>query len=284
MKVVISIILFFVLPIFTEANKGVWNYKENGPDEWPYDYAECKGLQQSPIDLQTSIAVYNKKLKPINFNNYNQYLSWNISNDGTSIYGNLINSNKIPYINGSNFEEDFYLSQFHFHWGYNPYQGSEHQMNGNKYPLEIHLVHQSKSGKFAVVGFFYSLDKTNVRLDDFVDVVGQVIYKFDTTTININLLNILPDIAEANKNGYFRYIGSLTTPPCTEGIIWTVYRQTVPISIPQLKGFYSNKVESNHRHIQPLNGRKLEISVETKGFDDQKLNNLLEVLKSLLKD
>ena len=61
-----------------------WNYKENGPDEWPVEYSGCNGRQQSPIDLITSIAKYNDKLKPINFNNYNQNIRWNISNTGNS--------------------------------------------------------------------------------------------------------------------------------------------------------------------------------------------------------
>ena len=78
------------------------------------------------------------------------------------------------------------------------------------------------------------MEHTNERLDDFLEIVSQTIYKYDASTVNFNLLNILPDITEANTNGYFRYNGSLTTPPCTEGIIWTVYRKTIPISIPQV--------------------------------------------------
>ena len=61
-----------------------WNYKDNGPDEWPLEYSECNGKQQSPIDLIPSIAQYNSNLRPINFNNYNQNIKWNISNTGSS--------------------------------------------------------------------------------------------------------------------------------------------------------------------------------------------------------
>ena len=61
---------------------------------------------------------------------------------------------------------------------------------------------------------------------------------------DLNLADILPDFSEANRRGYFRYAGSLTTPPCTEGIIWTVYRQTVPIVESQVF-FYFLKVDLN---------------------------------------
>ncbi|CAF0736258.1 unnamed protein product [Brachionus calyciflorus] len=257
---VLVVILYSKLSL---ANVNVWNYREHGPDEWPKEFPQCGGKQQSPIDLDTTIAQFNKDLKPINFNNYDQNLLWNITNDGKSIYGRMINPSLIPSINGSNYRETFNLIQFHFHWGFNPYQGSEHRLNGSKYPLEIHLVHQSESGNLAVIGFFYRLGRTNVKLKEILDAAGQTIFKNDMIAINLNLVHILPDFDEANKNGYFRYMGSLTIPPCTEGLIWTVFRQTVSISENQLVKFYSNKLESNHRDVQPLNGRILQISVRT---------------------
>ncbi|CAF0736229.1 unnamed protein product, partial [Brachionus calyciflorus] len=216
------------------SNVTLWNYKENGPDIWYKEFPQCAGKQQSPIDLDITKAQFNNDLKPINFNNYDQNLLWNITNDGKSIYGKMINPSVIPSINGSNYRETFNLIQFHFHWGFNPYQGSEHRLNGSKYPLEIHLVHQSESGNLAVIGFFYKLGQTNVKLKGIVDAAGKTIFKNDMIAMNLNLVHILPDFDEANKNGYFRYIGSLTIPPCTEGIIWTVYRQTVSISENQI--------------------------------------------------
>ncbi|CAF0789155.1 unnamed protein product [Brachionus calyciflorus] len=259
--------LYFLvfLNILTQSIKCTesdWNYKENGPDKWPKIYAGCSGKQQSPIDLETSIAQFNDDLKPIIFNNYNQSIRWNITNNGHSIYGKMINPPVAPSISGSNFKEKYNFVQFHFHWGFNPYQGSEHKLDGNKYPLEIHLVHQSNTGKLAVVGFFFKLSVNNRRLRPILEPSRQVIFINDQMIENFRLTDILPNFETANKNGYFRYMGSLTTPPCTEGITWTVYRQTIPISENQLKAFYSNKAETNHRHVQPLNGRKLEFSVE----------------------
>ncbi len=67
------------------------------------------------------------------------------------------NLSVFPFISGSDFGEQFYIKQFHFHWGQNIYQGSEHLIDGNKFPLELHLVHVSDSGKAAVVGFLFQV-------------------------------------------------------------------------------------------------------------------------------
>ncbi|CAF0736317.1 unnamed protein product [Brachionus calyciflorus] len=255
----------FILNVFIHSftcKDSNWNYKENGPDKWPQMYYECDGKQQSPIDLDLTKAQFNRDLKPIIFNNYDQLLFWNVTNEGSSVYGKMIKPSIIPSISGSNYKENFNLIQFHFHWGYNPYQGSEHKLNGNKFPLEIHLVHQSPTGKLAVVGFFFQLGRNNRLLKPIIDASRRIIFRNEQTSTSFNLIDILPNLTMANRNGYFRYMGSLTTPPCTEGIIWTVFRQTNSISENQLKAFYSNKVEINHRDVQPLNGRILEFSIE----------------------
>ena len=62
-----------------------------------------------------------------------------------------------PFITGSDYTKPYYFVNFHFHWGYNEYEGSEHFINGYKYPLEMHLVHQNEDGKIAVIGFLFQV-------------------------------------------------------------------------------------------------------------------------------
>ena len=166
-----------------------WNYEELGLDEWLADFPQCKGVQQSPINIVTSNAVYNASLKPFEFIFYDMNLKLNFSNNGhTSIILNksylwkkptktfirfLVISNELnstptntPQLRGSDFGDDevFFLNQFHFHWGFNNFQGnksllilvlswldkkcvnlpfkqgSEHHIDNEKFPLEVKLI------------------------------------------------------------------------------------------------------------------------------------------------
>jgi carbonic anhydrase len=138
-----------------------------GPDAWPYLVErDCGGLSQSPIDIDESETTFQPTLRPFEFINYNQNIMWNVINDGNGIVLSPL-TNSTLRIHGSDFAEAHRLLQFHFHWGKNDFQGSEHTINGRKFPLEIHFVHISNGDGLKVLGFLFELSQTdNPDLDD----------------------------------------------------------------------------------------------------------------------
>ncbi|RNA33998.1 carbonic anhydrase 4-like [Brachionus plicatilis] len=233
------------------ANSEEWNYKNKGPDYWAVAFENCRAESQSPINIVGSSATFDRGLRDFVFLNYNRIISWNVVNNGHSISASPIptESNK-PFIRGSDFTERYNLLNFHFHWGFNIYQGSEHLLNGNKFPLEVHLVHQSPSGKIAVLGFFFEIaPQKNPKLDKIIS-VANIKNKTDIRQIDFSLFSMLPAAgAVLNRRGYFRYSGSFTTPPCTEGVTWTVFRMKIPISKEQVEKFYESGIDINFREI-----------------------------------
>ena len=103
---------------------------------------------------------HDKNLKAFTFNNYNTTQQFNVTNNGHTVVVGRIPSSDQPTIGveGSDLDRAYDLLQFHFHWGYNDYQGSEHTIDGHKYPLEMHLVHKSKDGRLTVLGFMFKVN------------------------------------------------------------------------------------------------------------------------------
>ncbi|KAK3598953.1 hypothetical protein CHS0354_024625 [Potamilus streckersoni] len=176
--------------------------------------------------------------------------------------------------------KDVYLAtQFHFHWGKVDTSGSEHDIDGTHYPMEMHIVHYNtkyknfdealvKDDGLAVLGFFFEVGKYNIPFDHIIDHFSEISHKDDHTEIDaFDLRRILPD----NLDRYFRYYGSLTTPPCYESLIWTIFYETIEISENQLETFrhmihvnYANQTSryifDDYRPPQSLNSRKIYCS------------------------
>jgi len=137
------------------------------------------------------------------------------------------------------------LVQFHFH------TPSEEKVNGKAYPMEAHLVHQGADGKMAVVAVFLKEGKANPAFD----AVFRGMPKAEGTGHTIDDINAA-DLLPAER-GYFRYVGSLTTPPCSEGVRWQVMKEPVEVSKEQVSAF-RKLYHMNARPVQALNGRKVE--------------------------
>lgn len=241
-----------------------WNYEKHGPDAWPYEFTNCRGAKQSPIDIQRDQLEYDANLKPFRFHNYDRDLFFNVTHNGHTVV-----VHKVPDeaqvdvhvgIDGSDLDSKFELLQYHFHWGYNNFQGSEHYIDGNKFPLELHLVHKSPTGAFTVAGFLFKISPTNnPNLDDFLVAVSAAKNQSHWQKVHLKLGSILPPASALTS--YYRYSGSLTTPPCTEGIIWNVFTSHIDISSEQMESFRKNIVKLNFREPQRLKGRQVYSSV-----------------------
>ncbi|CAF0895903.1 unnamed protein product [Rotaria sp. Silwood1] len=242
----------------TNSSSLHWNYQREGPDTWQHTFNTCKGRAQSPINIRTSRVKYDPNLSPLSLNGFTTNASsyvWNFTHNGHTIIVYPPASANFS-ISGANLPESFSLVQFHFHWGYNAYQGSEHTIDGIKYPLEIHFVHQAHfSGALAVLGILFELQHDdNPYIHDLLSILKQ------TTNISISIekqIDITPLFPTLSSHRFYRYHGSLTTPPCTEGITWIILASTVPISAYQLEVFASNSVPWNFRQPQKLYSRKV---------------------------
>ena len=144
-------------------------------------------------------------------------------------------------IGGTRYE----LLQFHLH------HPSEHLLGGKNFDLECHFVHRSSAGALAVSGVFFRPGATNAALKAFFDAMpakqGPEVLAGGT----VDVAAVLP-----KNRGYFRYMGSLTTPPCSEGLTWTVHNEPVEASVEQIKQF-AVLFPSNARPVQKRNRRFL---------------------------
>jgi carbonic anhydrase len=176
---------FIIIPLVS-----AFNYADLGPDAWPYLVErDCGGLSQSPIDIDESETTYRSALKPFEFINYNQNIMWNVFNDGNGIVLSPLTNNTLR-IHGSDFAEAHRLLQFHFHWGKNDFQGSEHTINGRRFPLEVHFVHISNGDGLKVLGFLFELSQTdNPDLNDLLNGISNASEKS----------SIFPFISQLNK-------------------------------------------------------------------------------------
>ncbi|GAB1597587.1 carbonic anhydrase 2-like isoform X1 [Argonauta hians] len=243
------------------AASGEWSY-EDVPD-WKKDNPNCAYSSQSPIDIKTDKALY-KKLGAFNWNNYQVSEKSKLTNNGHTVKLSING----PMLSGGGLNGTYKAAQLHFHWAEGMLnKGSEHGVNGKYYPLEMHIVHfkstypniapalNDKSG-LAVLGFFFQIsEEENDNLKPIFDVVENL-----STDKTINNFNLKKLVADSNVDDFYRYNGSLTTPPCSEAVVWTVFAQPKRISQTQLKKLWTvkdshGKTQKNYRPVLSLNDR-----------------------------
>ncbi|XP_068645940.1 alpha carbonic anhydrase 7-like [Aristolochia californica] len=222
-----------------------------GPEHWGELHEEwslCKnGTMQSPIDLLyervevvPSLGRLKRLYRPSNAT---------IKNRGHDIMLEWVNGGGSLYINGT----EFVLRQCHWH------TPSEHVIDGQRFDLEIHMVHQRSGTQLpnvAVVGKLYKfgkpdpfLSKLEMSISSIVDKKEKVVGMVDPRHIGV-----------PSKN-YYRYMGSLTTPPCTENVVWTVTKEVGTVSRKQVKLLrkaVDDNAENNARPLQAINGRMIQ--------------------------
>ena len=233
-----------------------WGYEaENGPDVWGQlnpEYRLCSaGIHQSPIDIVNPTPA---KLSPITFNY--QSTSLNICNTGNTI--------EVAYPAGSWIEVDgtkYHLLQFHFH------APSEHTVAGNLYDMEMHLVHKSEDGTLAVIGVLIESGSINTAFTPFWNYLPSV--PGESEQIKEVILNA-SDLLPSTKHTY-RYVGSLTTPPCSEDVKWFMLTTPIKMAHSQIAAF-KEILYDNNRSPQPLNGRELLVDAT----EDPKIYRLYE--------
>ncbi|NXR15697.1 CAH12 anhydrase, partial [Semnornis frantzii] len=214
-----------------------------GPDgekAWPKKYPFCGGVFQSPIDFHKDILQYDSNLLPLEFIGYNVPSTdhFTLINNGHSVKMYL---SPTMYIRNLPFE--YTASQLHLHWGNrNKSEGSEHTVGGKHFAAELHIVHYNsekypditaamdKAHGLAVLAVLLEIGPFNPSYEKIFRHFWNVKYKDQTAQIpGFNILELLPD----RLDEYYRYEGSLTTPPCYPSVLWTVFRHPVEISQEQ---------------------------------------------------
>lgn len=244
--------LFFTTLVL--ADPPSWNH---GDQEWwaledtsqsyppkRYPFAECGvGEHQSPVDLGVA------KISEVSLNS----MQINYGTDAVTFFntGHGIQvDTSADYAGTMNIGQEAYpLIQLHFH------EPSEHTLNGERFPAELHFVHVQEDGKIAVLAAAMTLGNANADFQIILDNMPRdANEKNFNSDLHVNLAALLPQLNQPIQ--YYTLAGSLTTPPCSEGVQWYILPETVTISseqLDQLKSFYTN----NARGIQELNGRSL---------------------------
>jgi len=220
-----------------------WGYDgDSGPEHWgdlATENAACAaGVQQSPIDLSSAVAA--RVASPT--------IEWSATNAASIVHnGHTLQVNVSDA--GGLFHGDtpYELKQFHFH------HVSEHTVDGAHYPLEIHFVHQSPDGALAVIGVFVEEGEENEALTPLWAAAPHMPGAAPLTSVD-------PRALLSGGDDQFHYAGSLTTPPCSEIVTWTLQAEPIQASAEQI-ALFAELFPANNRPIQPRN-RRFVLSTE----------------------
>ena len=220
-----------------------WSYEgETGPANWGkinVAWSKCgTGERQSPIDLRDGMKV---DLEQIVFDY--KPSSFNVMDNGHTIQVTVASGNYI-HIGGRSYE----LMQFHFH------RPSEERINGKGFEMVVHMVHKDPEGKLAVLAVLLERGKAHGTIQTVWN--NLPLEKHDTVSPSIVL-----DVNELLPKGreYFTYMGSLTTPPCSEGVLWLVMKEPVQAAPAQM-ALFARLYPLNARPVQASSGRVIKES------------------------
>ncbi|XP_058088408.1 alpha carbonic anhydrase 1, chloroplastic [Magnolia sinica] len=230
-----------------------------GPTQWGNlspDYQVCSnGKLQSPIDIVKKDVVSDNQLGPL-VKDYGPANATLVDN-GFNIAIQLESDAGGITIQGKSYR----LKQLHWH------SPSEHTIDGVRYPVELHLVHKSDDGNLAVTAMLYKFgdrDSFLTQLKDHIDQLAKEACGGDEDAL-VPLGILEAKEMEKTTQKYYRYIGSLTIPPCTENVIWSIPAKVRELTMEQvaaLKAPLDASCKNNARPTQPLNGRQVQLHHE----------------------
>ncbi|XP_063803138.1 carbonic anhydrase 14 isoform X2 [Pseudophryne corroboree] len=274
-----------ILSICQSAAAGAsWTYTgDHGQEHWEASYPDCGGTAQSPININTSNVSYDELLPAIEPKGYSMpgASPFTLTNNGHTVVLSLPSSMRIRGLS-----YNFTAVQLHLHWGnMSLREGSEHQIDGKVYPAELHIVHynadkfstigdaKNKPNGLAVLGILIEIGTMeNTGYSNILNYLDEVRYAGQTTQIpSFNVEQLLPE----RLDKYFRYSGSLTTPPCYQSVRWTVFCNAAQISVSQMQKLSATLhaseansppglLQNNFRDPQPLNLRTVYSSFQIK--------------------
>jgi carbonic anhydrase len=245
----------------TEESDDYWSYDD--PSHWSKHFPSANGFCQSPIDIITKETISQSYPLFIFSSKYDSNELFKLTNNGHQVTATLADhtygqNEKDLWFTGGGIKGIFYFVNFHLHWGGNDRHGSEHEINGQRYPAEAHVVFQNnETRQLAVFAFLFTITHhshhENTEWEKYANAASQLIHINDTIQCLFNLSHLM----QVHDRTFFRYIGSLTTPPCSEGVIWTVFTSEIGIKEKSLKQLRENIMSKVYRPVQPINNRSV---------------------------
>uniref|UniRef100_A0A673AKA8 Carbonic anhydrase n=1 Tax=Sphaeramia orbicularis TaxID=375764 RepID=A0A673AKA8_9TELE len=257
------------------------------PYAWGDNFESCHPLLEqhhSPINLDHQMSR-NQSLGSLHLKGFDvaQTGPWTLENDGHSV---VLHVGGGMSVSGGGLPGLYHTVQLHFHWGSPASNGSEHTVDGRRYPMEMHIVNMKSIHPnltaaladptgLAVLGFFIDVVYAdNVHFGHISQKLSSVAYKGQTIKMKpFPLMSFLPT---HNLSQYYRYYGSLTTPPCSQAVVWTLYEVPIYISWSQLAQFTSQvfsteedaeqvtPLQNNFRHVHPTFSRIIAASKDAR--------------------
>lgn len=221
-----------------------WGYEgEAGPQNWARlkpEYALCgAGTRQSPIDIREGLRV---DLDPIRFDYKPTY--FRIVDNGHTIQV-TVGEGLTLTVMGRTYE----LQQFHFH------RPAEERIDGQRFDMVVHLVHKDYDGRLAVLAILLDRGEAHPLIQTLWNNLPlEKNEPYTPQNVTINPADLLPE-----QKAYYTYMGSLTTPPCSEGVLWMVMKQPATLSAEQI-GVFSRFYRNNARPVQSISGRTIKES------------------------
>jgi len=226
------------------ANGTVWGYEgEIGPANWHKinsDWIKCNtGNRQSPIDIRDGMKV---ELEQIAFDYHPS--AFNVQDNGHTVQVTMGGGNFITVGNRS-----YELVEFHFH------RPSEERINGKGYEMVMHLVHKDGEGRYAVLALLLERGKPQAAIQTVWNNLPLEKGDVAAPSIVLDPNDLLPQ-----RRDYYTFMGSMSTPPCTENVLWMVMKEPVQASPGQM-ALFSRLYPLNARPIQPTSGRMVKESM-----------------------
>jgi carbonic anhydrase len=213
-----------------------WGYEgEMNPSHWGKEFPTCgTGKSQSPIDIKGPFAKATQAIKT----GYKEGVL-KVVNNGHTIQVNVDPGSKLMIG-----KDSFDLLQFHFH------RPSEEKVNGKPMAMVVHFVHKNQAGKLAVLGVLLTEGAENATLKTiWANAPASEGPEVVVPNVKLNPAALIP-----KSLGYYSFEGSLTTPPCTEGVAFYILKTPAALSKDQVQAF---PFKVNARPVQPLNGREI---------------------------
>jgi carbonic anhydrase len=285
-----SVVKIGLLIVFAEGSRAAgWKYhnaSQGSNYSWHHNFPLCGGNRQSPINIIHNSTAYDSSLKSLSFSGYSETQNGMMVNTGHTLQYNPDKTKTLTISDGPLNSTTYVLAQFHFHFGSHDLAGSEHTLMGIQKSAEVHFVHYNsdkyssidkavnESDGLAVIGVFLEIGAANSQIDRLH--IDKLLYQDNKTDVSqLNLLDLLPTSRE-----YYTYIGSLTTPPCYESVLWIVMKNPITLSKEQMEHFRSSvkiaheeghkqhdDIADNYREVQPLNGR-----IVKRNFNDEMIS------------
>lgn len=253
------------------TNTSSWSYAENGfgPQSWHERYKVAKGNLQSPINIETAQAEEGNNVGPIQFQYENIHNS-TVTNDGRHLQVTFTRNESA--VTGGPLTDRYQLAVIRFHWGNDNDSGSEHSVDGQKYPLEVQLIHwnsdlyknigEAITGEngLCIIGLLYQVsDEDNSGLAPVVKLLSRDEHK---GCFSLEVKSAIdPNEFIGDMTAYWTYQGSLTTPPLSENVTWVISKNIMGLSEEQMNVFRnvrnsSGEAMTDHcRPPCPLNER-----------------------------